>query len=755
MLKKLINDLFAGKQRSWTVEEVRALIAEKKLLQAQLAADRLYEITPHREWTRASMLAEIAFRDNRDEDAERGFREVLKAAPGFADAHYGLSLVLLEQGNTAAAVEHSQFARNADPNDARYLAQLGLCQVTAGNFPSAELPLTQAVQMNDKDKASWNNLGVVLLAKRVPAEAHACFMRALTLDPGFASARQNLERLEREMNDAGAVLIQKNPPLDQIPGDASEVELEPWEHLWSEVETLRKDGLTNAALARAEAICTDWADLPGPVCRLEALYRKMGESQSGIDALQAYLLVHPHEGEARATLGSALLCVNEHAMAEKHLRQAIEDGFESATAVSDLANALNTLDKHAEAIEFRRVAVQLEPTFKYKAQLASSLVVACQYDEALELFEELIKEDPEKENVLMSYAVACAYVGRFDRSLELMNEAILKQPHGANIRLLRAQVNLLMGNFKTGWEDYGYRGLAHTKHYRVLPFNKWQGEDLQGKCIVVLAEQGLGDQVMLASCLPDLCSLGPARVIVEAMERVAPTLARSFPECEVVHTRQDKGLEWVKALGHVDYFVPLGDLPQRFRGSVDAFPGTPYLKPDPERVTFWRKKLEEAGPRPWIGVSWRGGMQATRQILRTMSPSDLAPLAAGTTATWISLQYGSVEEDLKIAEVSSFKLTHWGEAIRDLDEFAALIQALDCVVTVCNTTVHYAGALGKRVLVLAPQIPEWRYGLTPRMPWYANVTVLHQSRANEWQGVVYSAKERLADIFEHDATKLS
>lgn len=350
---------------------------------------------------------------------------------------------------------------------------------------------------------------------------------------------------------------------------------------------------------------------------------------------------------------------------------------------------------------------------------------------------------------LVSYAVAQAYIGHFDKALTLLNEALAIQPRDANLHLQRAQINLLLGNFEEGWTGYAHRGLAYTRQYRVLPFKKWRGEDIAGKCIVVLAEQGLGDQVMLASCLPDLLALGPARVVVEVIGRVAPTLARSFPACEIIHTKQDKKMEWAKTVGDVDYFVPLGDLPQYFRTSVQAFPGKAYLKADPERVAYWRGKLEAAGPRPWIGVSWRGGLQATRRILRSMSPSELAPLTHAVSATWISLQYGAVDEDLKIAAASNVRLTHWNEAIADLDEFAALIEALDCVVTVCNTTVHYAGALGKKVLVLAPHIPEWRYGLnSTHMPWYPDASVLRQPHPNDWPGVITEAAKRLKGIFD-------
>lgn len=749
MLKRLVRTLFSSGNRFWTVEEVRELILSGDLSGAQEAAGQLHAATPRRDLTRDCILAEIAFRQARDADAEDGFRAVLKEAPGFADAHYGLSLLLLEHGDTEAAIEHGQFAKNVTPNDARYLAQLGCCQVTVGNFPNAELPLTQALRLNDRDKAAWNNLGLVYLAKQEPGDAHACFSKALKLDPKFALALQNLAYLEGEMNAAGAVFTPAVASIELAAEICPDEERAPWRELWDEVDGLRKAGQTDAALARAEAICTEWPDSADAVCELDALYRKLGDFRGGMDVLQAYMTRHPEDGQALAALGASLLSANENADAQRHLNRAIAAGFENTKVLGDLAQCLSNLEKHAEALEIRRKVFELEPSFLHQAQLASTLSTACFYEEAIALFDDLIEREPARRSVfLVSYSVAQAYSGNFDKALVLLNEALAIQPRDANLNLQRAQINLLLGNFAEGWAGYAYRGLAYSRQHRVLPFKKWRGQNIAGKCIVVLAEQGLGDQVMLASCLSDLLTLGPARVVVEVIARVAPTLARSFPQCEIVYTKQDRGMAWATTIGEVDYFVPLGDLPHYFRNSVEAFPGQAYLKVDPDRVAYWRQKLEATGPRPWIGVSWRGGLQATRRVLRSMSPSELAPMTASVDATWISLQYGSVEEDLKIAAASGVVLTHWNEAIADLDEFAALIESLDVVVTVCNTTVHYAGALGKKVLVLAPHIPEWRYGLnSTHMPWYPDARVLRQPRPNDWPGVVAEATGTLKDIF--------
>lgn len=765
MLKKLAAAFFYRRQRFWTVDEIRELVVLGDLTGAMVAAKQLNPMTPQREWIQACILAEIAFRQNRDDDALTGFQEVLKVVPGFADAHYGLSLLMLEQGHSEVAIEHAQFAKNASPNDARYLAQLGLCHITIGNFPSAESPLNDAVRLNKKDKASWNNLGLVLRAKGLPGAAHACFLEALKLDLDFAAAQQNMERLHNELADAGVSIVENASAKPLAEPVENEIEkrnetqagLLPWELRWREVDLLKKAGNSDSAIAVAEEICMDWPMLASPVCLLARLYRNSGDSHGGIDALQNYLLTHPINGEALGELGASYLATSDFSLAEAQLTKAFEIDNANPAILSDLALALVNQSKYAEALVYRRMAVSLEPSIVMRAHLAATLVTACHYSEAIELFDALIEEDPESKDIfLLSYAVALSYVGRCNDALALLDELIAQQPNAAALRLQRAQTNLLLGNFKTGWEDYAFRGLAYNKQFRVLPFTKWRGEALEGKSIVVLAEQGLGDQIMLASCLPDLLALMPSRVVLEAIGRVAPTLARSFPACEVIHTRQDKSMDWARDLGHVDYFVPLGDLPQYFRNSVESFPASPYLRPDLTRVAYWRGKLCALGGRPNVGVSWRGGVQATRQVMRTMTPTDLAPLGEGIDANWICLQYGCVDDDLKIAEAAGFKMSYWSEAIADLDEFAALLDALDCIVTVCNTTVHYAGALGKPVVVLAPQVPEWRYGLKSlNMPWYVDACVLRQKKMGEWGPLVRQANQLLSDKFGSALPKLS
>ena len=159
IIGSLFRDLataVSGK-RSWTPQEVRDLLQRGSLAEASSAVTMLAKETPQRELTTLCMSGEIAFRERRDEDAEKHFRDALAISPGLGDAHYGLSLVMLERGEKESALRHAQFAVNAS-REARCSAQLGLCHLGMGNHALAESALARATRLDPLDKSSWNNL---------------------------------------------------------------------------------------------------------------------------------------------------------------------------------------------------------------------------------------------------------------------------------------------------------------------------------------------------------------------------------------------------------------------------------------------------------------------------------------------------------------------------------------------------------------------------------------------------------------------
>lgn len=766
MLKQLLSKLVKRNAKQWTETEVRELIVDKQYDQAIAAIEKLHHTTHQPELVRLCIRAEIAFRSRSDTEAESLYREALAKAPGLPEAHFGLSTLMHARGEFEPAYNHALFAYSNATAEPRYQAQLGLCHLLMGNYPQAEDLLRKVLHRNSKDKIAWNNLGIALLSKGRAAEARSCFANSLKLDPSFEQAQTNLEQLN---SDTGyRQTIPAAPDLDlehfwdstdeydaqHIASLAGEHINEPWQGEWKKIHFAATSGQLNHALTAAENLILDYPNSDKLAVLTDYLYRQSGDPDSGVAVLQACLARNPESANLHFGLGQALTRYNDNAAAEPHLKKAIDLGLRSQTSLIALARVLSKSDRYAEAFVLYEECSNRWPSDINLAYSAIAHYQVCDYERALYIFSELEERNLVSHLGLQSvYAQVLAYIGHVERAALLMDEQIRQNGAGHNLRVARAGLHLLCQNFADGWDGYRYRQLG-LRSFRVLPAPEWQGEGLVGKTIVVLAEQGLGDQVMFSSCLPDLLKLGPQRVVVEAIHRVAPTLMRSFPDCEFISTKQDQKLNWLKEVGHVDFYIPLGELPRHFRRSLTSFPQQAYLVPNPDRVLYWRNKMEALGPGPYFGTSWRGGTELTRSSVRTLDPALLIDLVRAIPSHWLCLQYGDVHSELATFSAAGATLTYWPEAIADLDEFAAMIAALDGVFTVCNTTVHYAGAVGQRTWVLAPKVPEWRYGLTnSRMPWYPAVEILRQPQANDWASVITEAKRRLTDNYCHLATQ--
>lgn len=731
---------WAGGSRTWTPAEVRELIRADRVDEAEAASSALSPKLANREAETACLLGEIAFQRRQDDAAMAHFRAALRIDPGLRAAHHGLSLVLAERGVFDDAVRHAQFAAGTEGGEGRCLAQVGYCHLRLGNMHMAESALRRASLAMADDPHVWNNLGLVMRAKGDLHEARRLFELALKIRPGLQTAQGNLALVDAEISEGAIPLALDGPdssslrpplPLDLPAG-------------LSAVMALERAGELQRAIDQCEAMTLEHADDELAAVILSQLYERVGDQESAIDALKAHLANHPSAVSAGAALGMVLLRAHSFRLAEPWLRRAAEQAPDHLDNWMALGQCLSRQERYAEANPVLERAAAMAPgQLRVTVALAANLSNECRYEEALEMLEGL----GELKQRISGHGSVLGFLGRYDEALALATKAVERQPNDPSLRFQRAQLHLLLENFGPGWDDYAYRGLNDSKDFRMLPFPLWRGEGLEGKRIIVLAEQGLGDQVMFASCLPDLMALRPAEVVLEAHRRVAKTLARSFPDCRVVPSAQNATLDWLKEFPDADCFVPLPDLAVQFRRTREAFPQhAGYLRPDPLRVAHWRAQLEATGPGPYIGVSWKGGTERTRTSLRSLAPEDLLPLAAAQPdASWVCLQYGPVGPEVERMATSAMPLVYWPESISDLDEFAALVSALDLVITVCNTTVHYAGALGKPVWVLCPQVPEWRYGhASTSLPWYPSSRALRQVERGDWSGPLTAACRALS-----------
>ena len=250
---------------------------------------------------------------------------------------------------------------------------------------------------------------------------------------------------------------------------------------------------------------------------------------------------------------------------------------------------------------------------------------------------------------------------------------------------------------------------------------------------------------MFANCIPDVLKLTES-VVIECHRNLVALFARSFPGARI-QPLVPAGEEprWVSEQRDPFLQIAMGDLPGHFRRKWEDFPRHHgYLKASDEKVNQWKRRLNALGPGPKIGISWRGGLQASRAHLRSISIETITSFAS-LPCKFISLQYGNVERDIERAnQAGSPWLTHWQDAIDDYDETAALVMALDGVVSVCTSLIHLTGALGQKVFILAPAITEWRYlDKGDRMPWYPSAKLLRQKSVGDWTEVIDAAKDAI------------
>lgn len=325
--------------------------------------------------------------------------------------------------------------------------------------------------------------------------------------------------------------------------------------------------------------------------------------------------------------------------------------------------------------------------------------------------------------------------GELQAAISAYEQALFIAPASVEARRNLAMLKLIRGELTdANWRDFAWRRLCEGFKATEFPFAPplWRGESLQAGTIAVYGEQGLGDEILYASCYPGLIACAQ-KTMIACNDRLQPLFRRSFGNARVFGLSQAEGLR--QSIDAAHYQAPSGDLMRFFwSGRIAPDAGAAYLRADPEAITSWQQKLAGLGQGFRVGISWRGGTDRSNRDIRSLEIADLGPLLQEQGIHWVSLQY-----DTSGAELASIRaehgclVHHWQEAIDDYDQTAALVASLDLVISVATSVVHLAGALGQTVWVLVNAAPRWCYMHSGvRLPWYASAQVFRQPRLGDW-----------------------
>jgi Flp pilus assembly protein TadD len=436
--------------------------------------------------------------------------------------------------------------------------------------------------------------------------------------------------------------------------------------------------------------------------------------------------------------------------------RALELGPREARVHDALGAAYLNSGQSAEAVAEFRKALEVAPDF---AQAHSNLGLALmrdleQYEEGTRHIERAMALAPDDPAVLCNWMMALHHWGRRGEALSLAQTLLARDPALIEARMNRALMLLGEGVLGEAWDDYeARRSLPGSTCAHDVPSPEWQGSALAGRSIFVYPEQGLGDEIMFASCIPDLVAQG-ARCTLECHPKLEKIFRRSFPGVEVLAKDDWRRLPQ-SAPRSWDFKVAIGSLPRFVRRTPAGFPAhAGYLRADPARVAHWKARLAELPGRLKVGVSWRGGLASTRRSVRSIPLASWLPVLALPEIDLVSLQYADAQGEIDALRRGGHRAPHhWSEALGDYDETAALVSALDLVVSVQTAVVHLAGALGEEVWALIPVAPEWRYGAEGgTMPWYPAVKLLRQTGSDDWTAVIERVRNDLAARARQKAT---
>lgn len=357
--------------------------------------------------------------------------------------------------------------------------------------------------------------------------------------------------------------------------------------------------------------------------------------------------------------------------------------------------------------------------------------------------------DQIKAEFYTNYGSMFVTAGTPDKAIEIFEKA---KKLSDNVPLNEYNLGLAYlekGNYEKGFKGYdiGERPEKHLNRnysYATLPY--WDGS--KGKNLVVIGEQGIGDELMFGTIIPDVAK--DCHVVLDAHPRLADMFRRSFPNIDVYGTRKDACIDWGKRY-KLDAKVLIGSLPKYYRKEEKDFPKLPYLVVDPKLDEYYANKLNEMGNKPKIGISWRGGSQNTGKQERYIPLENWLPILK-LDCDFISLQYdGGILPGIEEFNAKhNVNIHHWVREMEEYERTAAIVKNLDLIISVPQSVIHLSGAIGQTLTwQLCPIKTLWPAGPYGKdMPWYPNVINIWQKEIGNWDYVMNEVKERLCSLLQ-------
>ena len=641
--------------------------------------------------------------------ADTLYRRILAASPGHPHALHLWGILAALTGRPDEAMDRLRRAIAVAPDIADFHVNLARVEAALNRPDRAARLYANAVALQPEAVEPRFQLAGLLQDLGRPAEAEEQYGALLTVAPLHASIHLNRALLREAQGRFAGARDGFRAALVLEPAHAKALL-----RLAATERELGRDGAALAAQRRAMTV----SDVPaeaGLFSTLAILLAGEGLPEQAAQAARIAVALAPNDPALWNELANRLKGLGRLADSVAGLGRGLVLLPGNPVLLNNRADGWLKLGRLEPAEADARAAVATEPKFSGGWNTLGSILMARgKAGEALDAFEQAIDADGD------------APQARFNRSIAL----------------------LTLGRLAEGWDDYELGWAVPSGRFPRAEFPQplWDGRPLGDDSLLVWGEQGLGDEVMFASLIPQLAGEG-VRVVLDCDARLAPLLSRGLPHDLPRVTVVARGEPPDERLTAPDVVaqIPAGSLPRLMRRRIEDFAGRQpaFLKADPDRVAEWRRRLWDGrgDGRRLVGVSWSSKNAAVGH-LRSIPLARLANALERPGVRLVSLQYGDVAAEAAAAGVTDAGLDAWG----DIDGLAALISAMDLVVSVDNSTVHLAGGLGRPAWALLPHAAEWRWMQGRRdTVWYPSVRLFRQTAPGDWDGVLRELGEAIRE----------
>lgn len=502
---------------------------------------------------------------------------------------------------------------------------------------------------------------------------------------------------------------------------------------FQQVQRLHSAGRLAEAEAGYRQILAAAPAHPDTLHMLGVLALQTGHPGPALGYVERAIALAPSVAIYHVNRASALLALQRATEAEAACRQALRLKRNSAEAYQTLGHALSDLGRPLEAADAYREALRLNPSLPdLHNSLGLVLHEASRLAEAVEMLRTALRKTPGDPAVASNLAGALKDLGRLDEAEALYRDLLQRNPNDALAHYNLGLLLLVAGRFEEAWPEWEWRFRADPALAQRFDRPLWAGGPLEGRTLLVHAEQGMGDMLQFARYVPRLPKDG--RVVLEVHRPLVPLL------------RQLQGVAEVVGIGDPlpshDLRVPMMSLPFALglTRASDIPSSVPYLAADPVRVARWRERVAVL-PGRRVGLAWAGNPERMRMDRRrSVNWEMLAPLAAVPGVSLVSLQKGPAA-----SQSPSGVIANWTEELADFSDTAALIEALDLVISVDTAVLHMTGALGKPVWLLNRFDTCWRWETgCEDSRWYPTLRQFRQPEPGSWEPVIARVRSELA-----------